>query len=99
MSSFSETAIQLGRIQVEFECLYGTKEMQARLSREELTSELLRLCSREEFSYDAFEYLERKLVTEKADKRKEEIRASDDPMGLVISRIVSNRGNGKEVKE
>ncbi len=34
-----------------------------------------------------------------ADKRKEEIRASDDPMGLVISRIVSNRGNGKEVKE
>ena len=61
----SESAITLGRIQVEFDCLYGTKEMLARLSVKDRTSELLRICSREEVSFKAFEYLERKLITEK----------------------------------
>lgn len=61
----SGLAITLGRIQVEYDCLYGTKEMLARLSVKERTSELLRICSREEVSFKAFEYLERKLITEK----------------------------------
>jgi hypothetical protein len=68
MSNWSENAIQLGRVQVEFECLYGTKEMQARLSNAELTSELLRMCEREEFSFDSFTYLERTLITDKRGK-------------------------------
>ncbi len=68
MSNRSENAIQQGRVQVEFECLYGTKEMQARLSNKELTSELLRMCEREEFSFDSFTYLERTLITNKRGK-------------------------------
>jgi len=58
----SESAITLGRIQVEFECLYGTKEMQKRLTQKDRTSELLRICKRENVSFTCFEYLERKLI-------------------------------------
>ena len=62
MSDFSDSAITLGRIQVEFDCLYGTKEMRNRLSLSERTSELLRICSREGVSYKGFEYLEGRLL-------------------------------------
>ena len=61
-NNFSESAITLGRIQVEFDCLYGTKEMRNRLSLSERTSELLRICSREGVSYKGFSYLETKLL-------------------------------------
>ena len=63
--SFNQEALTLGRIQVEFDCLYGTKEMKARLSTTERTSELLRICSREGVSFSGFEYLERALITER----------------------------------
>ena len=62
MSDFSESAITLGRIQVEFDCLYGTKDMVERLTVAERTSELLRMCSRDGVSYKGFAYLERKLL-------------------------------------
>lgn len=62
-ATFSDSAIQLGRLQVEFDCLYGTKEMLDRLTTEERTRELLRICNREGISFRAFEYLERKLIT------------------------------------
>tara|TARA_R100000315_G_C5156666_1_gene89990 strand:- start:427 stop:624 length:198 start_codon:yes stop_codon:yes gene_type:complete len=62
MSDFSESAITLGRIQTEFDCLYGTKEMRERLSLSERTSELLRICNRDGVSYKGFTYLERKLL-------------------------------------
>ena len=58
MAHYSESAITLGRIQVEFNALYGTKEMQERLTTAELTSELLRICTRENVSFDGFSYLE-----------------------------------------
>ena len=58
----NESAITLGKIQVEFECLYGTKEMLKRLTQQERICELLRICRREEVSFKAFEYLERKLI-------------------------------------
>jgi predicted transcriptional regulator len=58
----SESAITLGRIQVEFNCLYGTKEMLKRLTQKDRTSELLRICNRENVSFKGFEYLERKLI-------------------------------------
>ena len=57
---WNATAIQLGRIQVEFEALYTNKP------RDIQTGELLRICSREELSYKCFEYLERRLITKKA---------------------------------
>ncbi len=62
-ATFSDSAIQLGRLQVEFECLYGTKEMLDRLTTKERTQELLRICNREGVSFRAFEYLERTLIT------------------------------------
>jgi len=58
----SESAITLGRIQVEFQALYCTKEMLARLSVSDLTQELTRICAREDVSFKGFEYLERKLI-------------------------------------
>jgi len=58
----NESAITLGKIQVEFECLYGTKEMLKRLTQQERICELLRICHREGISFKAFEYLERKLI-------------------------------------
>ena len=61
----SESAITLGRIQVEFDCLYNTKEARERLTRKELTSELLRICAREYVSSKGFEYLERKLIIDR----------------------------------
>jgi len=60
--SFNQEALTLGRVQVEFDCLYGTKEMKARLSTPERISELLRICSREGVSFSGFEYLERALI-------------------------------------
>jgi hypothetical protein len=62
---WNATAIQLGRIQVEFGALFGSKEMKRRLTTKERTSELLRICHREELSYTCFEFLERRLITEK----------------------------------
>jgi hypothetical protein len=59
---FSAEAIKLGRIQVEFECLYGTKEMKERLSKRERTDELLRICTRENVGFRSFQYLERHLL-------------------------------------
>ena len=59
---YSDTAITLGRIQCEFDCLYGTKEMLRRLSVKERTEELLRICNRENVSFESFEYLERTLI-------------------------------------
>ena len=64
-SQFSESAITLGRIQVEFNCLYGTKEMLKRLTQCELISELLRICTRENVSFQSFQYLERNLILTK----------------------------------
>ena len=63
MAHYSESAITLGRIQVEFNALYGTKEMKARLTRAELTGELLRICTRENVSHDGFAYLERHCIS------------------------------------
>ena len=60
--SFNQEALTLGRIQAEFNCLYGTKEMTARLSTAERTAELLRICSREGVAVTGFEYLERALI-------------------------------------
>ena len=57
---WNATAIQLGRIQVEFQALYTNKP------RDIQTDELLRICYREELPYKCFEYLERALITEKA---------------------------------
>jgi len=61
----SESAIKLGRLQVEFDCLYGTKEMLKRLTQSERISELLRICNRENVSFVGFKYLEKKLILEK----------------------------------
>ena len=66
--SYSEAALTLGRVQVEFEALYGTKEMQARLTVSDLTKELTRICARENISFDSFQYLERALITNKQPK-------------------------------
>lgn len=63
--SFSESAVKLGRIQVEFDCLYSTKEMLRRLTQTERISELLRICNRENVSFKGFQYLERKLILDK----------------------------------
>ena len=59
---FSESAIKLGKIQVEFDCLYGTKEMRKRLTQADRSKELLRICNREDVSFKGFQYLERKLI-------------------------------------
>ena len=61
----SESAIKLGRLQVEFDCLYGTKEMLKRLTQSERISELLRICNRENVSFVGFKYLEKKLILDK----------------------------------
>ena len=61
----SESAITLGRIQVEFDCLYGTKEMLKRLTQSDRISELLRICTRENVSFVGFQYLEKKLILER----------------------------------
>ena len=65
MTNFSESAITLGRIQVEFDCLYSTKEMIQRLTQKERISELLRICNRENVSFNGFQYLEKKLILDK----------------------------------
>jgi|TARA_B110000908_G_C9979842_1_gene324987 hypothetical protein len=59
------TAITLGRIQCEFQALYGSKEMIKRLNDADRTKELLRICSREGVSYESFNYLEKYLITGK----------------------------------
>ena len=61
----SQSAITLGRIQVEFDCLYGTKEMLKRLTQSDRISELLRICNRENVSFVGFQYLEKKLILER----------------------------------
>lgn len=66
---FSEEAIKLGRIQVEFQALYDTKEMRERLTRKERTQELLRICTRENVPFKSFEYLERVLITIKEESQ------------------------------
>ena len=58
----SESAVTLGRIQVEFNCLYGTKEMLKRLTLADRTKELSRICAREGVSFKGFSYLERALL-------------------------------------
>ena len=65
MTNFSESAITLGRIQVEFDCLYSTKEMIQRLTQKERIRELLRICNRENVSFNGFQYLEKKLILSK----------------------------------
>ena len=65
MTNFSESAITLGKIQVEFDCLYSTKEMIQRLTQKERISELLRICNRENVSFNGFQYLEKKLILDK----------------------------------
>ena len=65
MTNFSESAITLGRIQAEFDCLYSTKEMIQRLTQKERISELLRICNRENVSFNGFQYLEKKLILDK----------------------------------
>ena len=65
MSNYSESAITLGRIQVEFDCLYSTKEMLQRLTQKDRISELLRICNREQVSFAGFQYLEKKLILNK----------------------------------
>ena len=59
---FSDSAVTLGKIQVEFDCLYGTKEMRKRLTQADRSKELLRICNREDVSFEGFQYLERKLI-------------------------------------
>ena len=63
---FNESAITLGRIQVEFECLFGNKKRRLipHLTTQELTGELLRMCNRDELSFECFQYLEQRLITE-----------------------------------
>tara|TARA_R110000744_G_scaffold279655_2_gene391868 strand:+ start:738 stop:968 length:231 start_codon:yes stop_codon:yes gene_type:complete len=51
-------AITLGRLQVEFECLYTDKG----LSIKELRSMLLKRCSQEELNSNSFEYLAKYLT-------------------------------------
>ena len=65
-TSFSNEAIKLGRIQVEFQAFYDTKEMLARLTQAERIGELLKICSRENVSFKSFSYLERTLILEKS---------------------------------
>ena len=61
----SETAITLGRIQIEFDCLYNTKEARKRLTKKDKISELLRICNRENVSFKSFEYLEKTLILDR----------------------------------
>ena len=62
VEEIANEAVKLGRIQVEFLSLYGTKEMKDRLSKRERTDELLRICTRENVGFRSFEYLERHLL-------------------------------------
>ena len=66
MNTFNASAITLGKIQVEFDSLYSTKEMLKRLTQKDRTCELLRICNREDVSFQGFQYLERKLILDKA---------------------------------
>ena len=59
----SNEAYKLGQAQVEFQCLYGNMK---HLTTKELTSELLRITTRDNISYEGFVYLEKKLITDKA---------------------------------
>ena len=61
----NESAITLGRIQVQFDCLYNTKEARRRLTKKDRVSELLKICSNNDVSFKGFEYLERKLILER----------------------------------
>jgi len=61
----SQSAITLGRVQAEFDCLYGTEEMLKRLTKSDRISELLRICTRENVSFIGFQYLEKKLILER----------------------------------
>jgi len=63
---YNESAITLGKIQVEFECLFGNKKrrLKPHLTTQELTGELLRMCNRDELSFECFQYLEKYLITE-----------------------------------
>ncbi len=61
--NYSESALTLGRVEVEFNALYGTKEMKARLTVSDVTKELTRICARENISFNSFQYLERALIT------------------------------------
>ena len=62
MEQVNNEALKLGRIQTEFNCLYGTKEMRRRLTIKDRTQELLRICKRENVSYKSFVYLEKHLT-------------------------------------
>ena len=60
--NLSESAITLGRIQVEYNATIGRPEIANKLSIKEKTNELLRMCSRDNVSFKGFEYLENKLI-------------------------------------
>jgi len=60
--SFSESAITLGRISVEYGATIGRPDVSKRLTTAEKTKELLRMCSRENVSHEGFVYLEKKLI-------------------------------------
>jgi len=62
MEQINNEALKLGKIQTEFNCLYGTKEMRRRLTIKDRTHELLRICKRENVSYKSFVYLEKHLI-------------------------------------
>ena len=59
---WSPVAIQLGRIQVEYEALCTGMST---LTVKQQTSALLSMCSRENLSYKCFKYLEDQLITNK----------------------------------
>ena len=65
MNNYSESAVKLGRLQVEFDCLYSTREMLQRWTQKDRISELLRICNREQVSFTGFQYLEKKLILDK----------------------------------
>jgi hypothetical protein len=63
-------ALTLGKLQVEFECLYTDKG----LTEKELREQLLRRCTQESLNSNSFEYLAKyltgKLITNKRNIRK-----------------------------
>ena len=68
-SIWSESAIQLGKIQVEFESKFSNSARESanlnKLTVADKTSELLKICSREKLSYKCFLYLEDYLIKSK----------------------------------
>ena len=59
------TAITLGRIQVEFDCLYRDKATFKRLTQKDRIEALLRICTTNDLSFKSFQYLEKKLILDR----------------------------------